>query len=114
MKFFTLDDLSEIIVYKISDNVSEYQFLYNFISVNKDFILQKCNTFSEEDLWYSEYYWLLCEKYFQFKKSGYDAGMEQMIFNLLETISNNIEIDWSVIKDLDMKAKNKFVNSTDV
>lgn len=105
MKFFSLDDLSKITFYKVPDNISEYQFLYNFISVNKDFILENCSTFSYEDLCYSEYYWLLCEKYLRYKKADFDVGLEQMLFKLLETISNEIDIDWNIIKALEIKAK---------
>lgn len=105
MKLVTLNDLSEIISYKIPDNVSEYKFVYNFISVNREFILETCSIFSDEDLWYSEYYYIFCEKCLQYRKSGYDAGFEQMVFKLLEAISNEIDIDWDIINNLEIKAK---------
>lgn len=113
MKFFTLDNLSEMISCKVSNGVSEYKFLYDFISVNKDFIIKNCSTFSYEDLWYSEYYYLFCEKCLCCGKTGYDAGLEQMLFKLLESISDKIEINWNIINDLEIKAKKLIWGETD-
>lgn len=73
MRIFNSHELSKICT-AMEQGVSENRFLYNFLCENKDFILESSNEFIVEDLWYSEYYYLMC-------------------FKLLETIQNEIDID---------------------
>ncbi len=48
---------------------------------------------------YNAYYWFLKFKKAYTHKNGYDAGIEQQAFKLLEEAS--IDIDWSVIEEIE-------------
>lgn len=95
MKLVNKDSLDKII--NINTNEVE-EFMYNFLSINKDFILENTTEFTIDDLWYSEYYWL---SELRKKKNKYDAGMDQQLFELLEMMNINIDIDWNIIEDIE-------------
>lgn len=71
--------------------------------------LLKDKQISEERLLISRYYWL---KMFYIKYSrinGIDAGIEQQIFTLIETIGQRItDFDWNVLQKID-----KFIESNE-
>ena len=91
MILFELKHLNSIISYKKSENISDEEFILNFLSVNKSEILSKINRFSKEDLWLSEYYWLL----WAIRQKGMlsDAGAKQQVFQLIVEMSNNIDMN---------------------
>lgn len=92
MRIFDLCELLKICTFrdqKVSDN---------------EFILKNSNEFTVEDLWYSEYYYLMCVKNQNEQNFGYDAGFEQMCFKLLGDIENKIDIYWDIIRNLEEKA----------
>lgn len=103
LKIFDLSELLKIATIK-KQKLNNHEFIYSFLSVNKDFILENSNDFTIEELWYSEYYHLVCMKNESEYNFGYDAGFEQMCFKLLEIIQNQIRIDWDIICDLEEKA----------
>lgn len=103
MRIFDLCELLKICTFR-DQKVSDNEFIYNFLCVNKNFILKNSNEFTVEDLWYSEYYYLMCVKNQNEQNFGYDAGFEQMCFKLLGDIENKIDIDWDIIRNLEEKA----------
>ncbi|WP_335494769.1 hypothetical protein [Neobacillus niacini] len=72
--------------------------------------LQQCtediidnSSFTFEDILYSQYYWFVMFKNQFFSSFGYDGGMNQQAFLLLEKICNEQEgnVDWDVIEDIE-------------
>ncbi|GHH99913.1 hypothetical protein [Neobacillus kokaensis] len=60
------------------------------------------SSFTYEDILYSEYYWFANFKNMYFSKAGYDAGIEQQEFLLMEKLSYELdgEIEWDFIEKL--------------
>lgn len=64
------------------------------------------NLMSKEDkskIMYSKYYWYTKYKQRYFEVIGYDAGIEQEGFKLLEEIDNELEdgADWGIIQEIE-------------
>lgn len=53
---------------------------------------------TNEEILYNSYYWMLKFSKLYIKKHGFDAGMEQQAFKILE--STSFEIDWNVVEQL--------------
>lgn len=60
-------------------------------------------TISKNDLLYNRYYWFVKYKNEYCAGLGYDAGLEQQVFQLLEELEQELvgQIDWAVIKEID-------------
>jgi hypothetical protein len=60
-------------------------------------------SFTYEDILYSQYYWFVQFKNQYSSKIGYDAGIEQQAFLLLENLSTGLEsdIDWKIIQEIE-------------
>lgn len=52
---------------------------------------------------YNKYYWFLQFKRLWALKHGYDAGIEQQAFQLLEAADHELEVDLSVIERIEMQ-----------
>lgn len=101
MNLFNEKELNKIVDAQFKDGNME-EFIYNFISINKEFILEKIAKFTIDDLWYSQYYWLNILKQKYNKKNEYDAGINQQQFKLLEVMmESGISIDWNIIKSIE-------------
>ena len=89
----------------ISDEeLKKYLTYYDFISNNIE------NLISKEDkrsIIYSKYYWYTKYKQRYFEVAGYDAGIEQEGFKLLQEIENELEdgVDWSIIQEIEESMK---------
>lgn len=73
---------------------------YDFISNNiEDLMLKE----DKSKIMYSKYYWYTKYKQRYFEVVGYDAGIEQEGFKLLEEIENELEdgVDWSIIQEIE-------------
>ncbi|HWO97419.1 MAG TPA: hypothetical protein VNM45_14020 [Bacillus sp. (in: firmicutes)] len=64
-------------------------------------------SFTYEEILYSQYYWFVYFKNHYFSKVGYDAGIDQQAFILMENLSNELdgEIDWELIEDIENQLK---------
>ncbi|WP_406700713.1 hypothetical protein V5E97_18135 [Singulisphaera sp. Ch08] len=51
-----------------------------------------------EELLYNSYYWMLKFSKLHERKHGYDAGIEQQVFKILENTHCNL--DWNVVEQL--------------
>ena len=86
------DDISDDILRKF---LGYYDFLNNII-----------NLVSKEDkkkIMYNKYYWYTKYKKRYFDVYGYDAGIEQDGFKLLEELENELEegVEWSIIQEIE-------------
>lgn len=71
---------------------------YDFLSNNIENLALKED---KSKMMYSKYYWYTKYKQRYFEVLGYDAGIEQEGFKLLEEIENELEegVDWSIIQE---------------
>ncbi|SRR6266404_541917 len=53
---------------------------------------------SKEEILYNSYYWMLKFAKLHAEKHGYDAGMEQRVFKILEQA--DCDVDWSVAEQI--------------
>lgn len=53
-----------------------------------------------EEVLYSQYYWFIQFKNQYFAKEGYDGGMDQKAFHLIENICNELDgnVDWELLE----------------
>lgn len=77
---------------------------YDFLSSNIENLASKEN---KSKIMYSKYYWYTKYKQRYFEVVGYDAGIEQEGFKLLEEIENELEegVDWSIIQEIEESKK---------
>lgn len=73
---------------------------YDFLSNNIENLVLKED---KSRILYSKYYWYTKYKQRYFEVVGYDAGIEQEGFKLLEEIENELEdgVDWSIIQEIE-------------
>lgn len=86
------EELKKILVY------------YDFISNNiEKLVLEE----DKSSIMYSKYYWYTKYKQRYFEVVGYDAGIEQEGFKLLEEIENELEdgVDWVIIQEIEENEK---------
>lgn len=57
-----------------------------------------------EDAFYNQYFWLKRFATLKQERDGYDAGIDQQVFRLLE--HPRFDLDWSLIEQLDAEAAN--------
>lgn len=85
----------------ISDKkLKKYLMYYDFLSNNIENIISKVD---KRSIIYSKYYWYIKYKQRYFEVIGYDAGIEQEGFKLLQEIENELEdgVDWSIIQEIE-------------
>ena len=87
------DSITDITDETLKKALVYYDFLSNSIE----------NLASKKDIskiMYSRYYWYIRYKQRYFEVFGYDAGIEQEGFKLLEELENELEdgVDWSIIQ----------------
>jgi hypothetical protein len=60
------------------------------------------SSFTYEEVLYSQYYWFIQFKDQYSAKEGYDGGMEQQAFKLLENLCNELDgnVDWELIESI--------------
>jgi hypothetical protein len=61
------------------------------------------NHLPDEQVFYNCYFWLLRFTGLYFKSHGFDAGLEQQSFKMLETV--RFEVNWLIIEELEKYAK---------
>lgn len=73
---------------------------YDFLSNNIENLTLKED---KSKIMYSKYYWYTKYKQRYFEVVGYDAGIEQEGFKLLEEIENELEhgVDWSIMQEIE-------------
>ena len=64
--------------------------------------LLKEPSISREDVLYNRYYWFKRYALRMQESDGYDAGIEQQVFRLLE--QPEFDIDWAIVEELDIAA----------
>ena len=64
-------------------------------------IIEISSDFNMDVLFYSEYYWFTKYKNRHFELYGHDEGLEQRAFKMLENMSLENEVDWSIIEQID-------------
>lgn len=57
-----------------------------------------------ENAFYNRYFWFKRFATLKQKRDGYDAGLEQQVFQLLEYA--DFEVDWALMEQLDAEAAN--------
>lgn len=76
--------------------------------------LKKCiqdivadSPFTYEEVLYSQYYWFVYFKNHYFLKFGYDGGMEQQAFLLIENLTYELdgEVDWELLEKIETQLK---------
>lgn len=60
-------------------------------------------SYTYEEILYSQYYWFVQFKNQYFAKEGYDAGMDQQAFLLIENLCNELDgnVDWELLEAID-------------
>lgn len=66
------------------------------------------SSLTELEAYYNEYYWLLLfTKLYQFRR-GYDCGLEQQAFKLLEAAPENV--DWIYVEEIVKRVESEILN----
>lgn len=73
--------------------------MYELLEAEKQSILSKLQEFTLEDLWYSQYYWFLV--IMKERNTWNQADYEQQKYKILEKMDVEIEIDWTLIEQLE-------------
>lgn len=75
---------------------------YLFLTEYPNSVYNYVPELSEEDLLYNRYYWFVKFTRKYISKNGYDAGMEQQAFELIEEIDRQLEagVNWSIIEQI--------------
>jgi hypothetical protein len=73
---------------------------YDFLNNNIETLVLKED---KSKIMYSKYYWYTKYKQRYFEVVGYDAGIEQEGYKLLEELENELEegVDWSIIQEIE-------------
>jgi hypothetical protein len=105
MKLLSEEDiklLSKVIKPQVEQEKIKLNY-YLFLKKYADDILTSDIEVSIEDLLYSQYLWLTKYRNRYVSIGGYDAGVEQQVFNLAEEIDQQLEagIDWSIIEKIE-------------
>ncbi|WP_043932636.1 hypothetical protein [Bacillus sp. EB01] len=91
-------DLSAIITVddKEIEKVLHY---FLFLQEYKDEIVAG-SSFTNEQVLYSQYYWFVYFKNHYFANYGYDGGMDQKAFQLIEELTYKLdgELDWNLLE----------------
>ena len=57
---------------------------------------------SREDAFYNHYFWVRRFATIKQRRDGYDAGLEQQVFQVLERV--DFDVDWGLIEHIDNEA----------
>ncbi len=99
--------ISEVVFENISDTISSHT------AVSENLKKYKILTYYPENfkqidplnLYYNRYYWYLKFLISYQREIGYDAGLEQQEFKILEDGENITNVDWSEIEKISNKIK---------
>lgn len=96
-KFIVRRDISD-------ETLKRFLSYYDFFTNN---VIDLAEKEDENTILYSKYYWYTKYKKRYFEVYGYDAGIEQEGFKLLEELENRLEdgIDWVIIQDIEESEK---------
>lgn len=80
---------------------------YLFLTEYPNSIYSHLDGLNEEDLLYNRYYWFIKFKQKYNSQKGYDAGLEQEAFKLIEEIEQQLEagVNWSIIEQIEKDCK---------
>lgn len=102
-------DLSNIITVEDEElsNVLQY-FLFLKQSIQE---IVANSSFTYIEVLYSQYYWFVYFKNQYFAKFGYDGGMDQQAFMLMENLTNELdgEVDWELLEEINNELKTDYV-----
>ncbi|WP_231559661.1 hypothetical protein [Bacillus sp. UNC322MFChir4.1] len=104
-KLIELDKETKVISKITSDEMLKgFCDYYDFLSRNVANLMAKE---TKHKIMYSKYYWYTKYKKRYFEVYGYDAGIEQEEFKLLEELENELEdgVDWSIIQEIEEDKK---------
>ncbi|HHL3302845.1 TPA: hypothetical protein ACQ444_003565 [Bacillus cereus] len=104
-KMIELEKDSLVVRKDISDEkLKRFLSYYEFFTNNVIGLVEKEG---KNTILYSKYYWYTKYKKRYFEVYGYDAGIEQEGFKLLEELENELEdgIDWLIIQDIEESEK---------
>ena len=62
---------------------------------------------TDEQLFYNKYYWFLRFVRLSTARNGYDAGLEQQVFKLLE--SPHCTVDWGIVEGITSKVERELM-----
>lgn len=96
-RVFGVSDAIQVFGADIAQNESLK--LYELLAVEKQSILSKLQEFTLEDLWYSQYYWFLV--IMKERNAWNQVDYEQQKYKILENMDLEIEIDWTLIEQLE-------------
>jgi hypothetical protein len=62
---------------------------------------------THEEIIYSQYYWFVLFKNQYISRVGYDEGLDQQVFLLIENLYNELNgnVDWELIEDIENQLK---------
>ncbi|MDE7398327.1 MAG: hypothetical protein K2N06_02250 [Oscillospiraceae bacterium] len=93
-KLFSMEDFREL-----SESGGSLYDLCEFLRLNKSEIAARTDKFTLEDLYYSEYYQL--HSLIKERDLQNDPGAKQQLFQAIEGMDFEIEIDWDIIREID-------------
>lgn len=79
------------------------EYLRNYILLEK--FIDKFENETELNLFYNKYFFFLSYSYTSQKNIGFDAGLEQQEFKILEQGEQFKDIDWDVVEDISNRIK---------
>lgn len=100
------EKLSNLVEETASINTGDKQlgeYLRNYILLEK--FTDKFDNETTLNLFYNKYYFFLSYSYTIQKNIGFDAGIEQQEFKILEEGEQFTDIDWAVIEDISNRIK---------
>jgi len=98
-KELDLDDLKTDFIK--SPLVSDAYLCYNVLTYHSEKFLHV----PPLEIYYNRYYYFTRFLYFHTKEFGYDSGLEQMEFKVINEAETFLEINWSELENISNKAK---------
>lgn len=99
-------DLLEENIFK-DEMLSRFKLYYDFINNNEGKLINDISMVDNKSVMYSKYFWHTKFKNRYLDLFGYDAGIEQQSFKLLEECENKLEggVDWEIIEEIEKNIK---------
>ncbi|WP_059173177.1 hypothetical protein [Bacillus sp. FJAT-27445] len=92
-------DLSNIITFDDEDLTKVLHYFLILKEFSKE--IAAGSPFTIEQVLYSQYYWFVYFKNQYFSKYGYDAGMDQQAFQLIEQLTYELdEVNWDFLEQI--------------
>lgn len=99
MRILSENELLQLIEKECFENEEEKLRVISILFQNDSDLSMKLHV-DHESIFYSQYFWYLKFQAEFMRNHGYDAGIEQGQFKLLESISNFIDLNWDVIEKI--------------